>query len=220
MIKILENYPFVWYRESPVQISEGFNHFIGALGNTPGAPHGGVDYTRRKEDYAGKKDEAQYLTFQVSATHSGYAFSGEDKDGIGSFVMIFSNLFYDEETEEKKRFCTVYGHLKENHARRFKRYDKNQEEMYLFEPEIAGTFVKGGELIGYSGNSGKANGYIRLHFGLIQYRMVKAQWKAEKVDPYGVYGDTANGDYPQPGDSLQHLCHYWREDNPALAVFC
>jgi len=41
--------------------------------------------------------------------------------------------------------------------------------------------------------------------------------KRKVLDPYGVYDRASSGKYPQPGESLKGLNHYFTSNNPQFA---
>ncbi len=190
-IKILKCYPFGLLNPL-VLLIEGFKEYVGILGDKPGEPHGGIDYARKQGE--------DFISFEVFSMHDGYVFRGRS-DSWGNFVKICKEI-------GDYRFETVYAHLK-NIPKAFPILPKAGES------KNKGMVIPAGRFLGRAGTSGDTKTNIQLHFEL-QIKNLKTK-KRQKVDPYGVYNSYTSGKYPQPGQSLSGLKHFWTTDSPHFA---
>ncbi len=192
MKKILKCYPFI-KEDPPVVLVEGFEAYDGVIGDQPGAPHKGIDFVRQNK-------KGKYISFDVFSCHDGETFQGLSKSW-GKFVSI------RKRASKNKRMDTIYTHFKKvNSEIPFFSKDKEKKK---------GLEIKTGEYLGKAGTTGKTNRIIQLHFELLEKNLKKKQ--LTKIDPYGIYKKASSGEYPQPGESLKGLRHYWAMDNPPFA---
>ncbi len=89
----------------------------------------------------------------VYASASGYAYNAYDRNGYGTYIMIFHGSGY----------VSLYGHLSSSHV-----YD--------------GQYVKQGQVIATSGNSGASQG-AHLHFELRQATSVSQFFSRAPLNP-------------------------------------
>lgn len=189
-MKILECYPFK-LTDPTVELIEGFSEYDGNLKDKPGDLHNGIDYVRRKGD--------KFVSFEVYSCHDGETHQGLSKTW-GKFVTIKKMI------SKNLRYYTIYAHLsKVNPNIPLLPENKDRER-----PK--GLKVRSGFLLGRSGITGRTNRLIQLHFEL---HKIKGD-KREKIDPYGLNLRFSSGKYPQPGQSLSKLSHYWTSNNPLL----
>ncbi len=184
--RCLACYPFIDRR---VRLVEGFAAYDGVLGDEPGAPHQGIDYALSIDGHL--------QPFDVFSMHDGVAFRGRSTTW-GEFVSIYSREF------DTVQYVTIYAHLDEIIA----------DIPLLPKPgaEGVGEPVQSGDRLGCCGASGQTNGIPQLHVEL--HRKNLATGERERLDPYGVYDRTSSGRYPQPGESLAGLSHFWTSSVP------
>lgn len=170
--------------DPPVVLVEGFEAYDGVIGDQPNTPHKGIDFVRQNK-------KGRYVSFDIFSTQDGEAFQGLSKSW-GKFVSI-----------SKVTMTTIYAHLREVNSKIpfFKRQKKKN-----------GLKIKAGYYLGKAGITGKTNRIIQLHFELLEKNLKKKQ--INKIDPYGIYKKASSGKYPQPGENLKGLKHYWAKDNP------
>lgn len=173
--------------DQPVELIEGFAVYDGNLNDIVGAPHKGIDYVRR--------ENGQLIAFPVCAMHAGRAVRGWSVSW-GKFVrvrkIVDHQLLYD----------TLYAHLA----------TVADDIPDLRNPEAAGLPVTAGSQLGMAGTTGDTKGLIQLHIEL--HRLTD---RLLKLDPYGLNDRFSSGKYPQPGQSLTGLSHYWVNDDPPFA---
>lgn len=186
--KIFKNYPFEKL-EPPVELIEGCREYDGTIGDGPGKSHNGIDYVRRK----GKK----FLSFDVFSCHEGEAFQAVS-ESWGKLVNVRQKV-------GNIRFETIYVHL-DRVSPKIPFLPKDKKVKIKF------VKVRAGEWLGTAGTSGNTGGVIQLH--LEMHRKDLKTGKREAIDPYGVYARVSSGRYPQPGESLAGLNHYFTSDNP------
>ena len=187
----LVNYPFP-LMSPEVTIAEGFDSYDGNLGDLPGDLHWGIDYVQN--------DNGKFLSFPVYSAHDGIAFQGFGRMW-GSFVVIRKRDNFG------RGFNTLYSHL-ENvpNTIPYMNSDFNSSK---------GIPIEAGKFIGYAGKTGNTKGVNQLH---LEFHLVDQNNKTTfRADPYGVYKRLSSGLYPQPGDSLEELSHYWNSDFPSFA---
>lgn len=195
--RILTNYPFEKL-EPPVVLVEGLGGYDGTIGDEPGGEHKGVDYVRRVD--------GKYVSFDVFAAHEGEAFWGISDKGWGYFVNL-------RKVVGDVRFETIYVHLDPESI--------NSKIPQLPIPpngvQIQFTHLESGEPIGRAGNTGNTgkNKIIQLHFEM-QRKDLRTNERTV-IDPYGLYVKASSGKYPQPGESLEGLDHYFVSDEPDFA---
>ena len=191
-MKILECYPFK--KLSPrVELIETFGGYVGNLGDDTDKEHKGTDYVWRNE-------LGVFALFEVFSAHDGMAFKGKS-DTWGNFVKIYTKI-------EENKIETIYSHLK----------DIPKEIPTLFKgkkrrKKKKGLVVKPGDFLGVAWTSGKANGCPQLHFEL----HLTEKGKFKKLDPYGIYEKIDCGKYPQPGELLEGLNHFFITNDPPFA---
>lgn len=190
--KILQNYPFEKL-EPPVELVEGLGGYDGTIGDEQGVEHKGVDYVR--------KVNGEYVSFDIFTTNDGEAFWGISEKGWGHFVnlrKVVGNL----------RFETIYVHLEPGSI------NPKIPQMPTDGSELKFSHLEAGEIVGKAGNTGNTGKYkiIQLHFEM-QIKNLETN-ERKVVDPYGVYDKVSSGKYPQPGQSLKGLDHYFPSDNP------
>lgn len=189
----LKNLPFEKL-EPAVALVEGFSAYEGILGDTPGDVHRGIDYARMAGD--------KFLPFDIFSMHDGTAMQGESKTW-GNFVIV------RYEQSPTLRYYTIYAHLTDI-PERF------PDLRTVRAGEWRGVPVAAGEFLGRAGVSGNTNGITQLHLELQEEDLATpsngtGRWL--KLDPYGIYGQA--GAYPQTGEMLAGLKHYWTSDGPA-----
>jgi len=193
--KILTNYPFAKL-EPPIKLVEGLGGYDGTIGDEPGGEHKGIDYVR--------KVDGEYVSFDVYATNDGEAFWGISDKGWGYFVnlrMVVGDT----------RFETIYVHLEPSSI------NPKIPQIPTDGGKIDFVRLKAGERIGKAGNTGNTGKYkiIQLHFEM-QRKDLKTNERTV-IDPYGLYAKVSSGKYPQPGESLKGLDHYFVSDEPEFA---
>lgn len=196
--KILKCYPFKRL-EKPVELVETFGGYVGRLGDDPEKPHEGTDYVWKNEI-------GVFAPFEVFSTHDGIAFQGES-DSWGNFVKIYKDV-------GKHIISTIYAHLNDIPSE-IPILPKDRTER----KRTKGLSVKAGEFLGAAWTSGWTNECPQLHFEL-QIKEIgkdKKEGKWQKVDPYGIDKKIDCGEYPQPGQSLSGLKHFWISSNPPFA---
>lgn len=195
-MKILRCYPF---KNRLVKIAETYGGYVGNLGDDPEKPHQGTDYVWKNE-------LGVFAPFEVFSTHEGVAFKGES-NSWGNFVKIYTLV-------EKEKVATVYAHLKD--------IPKNIPTLFKgkkIRKKKEGLMVKPGDFLGVAWKSGWAKGCPQLHFELHLTEVDKEtkEEKLKKLDPYGIYEKIDCKKYPQPGESLEGLEHFWTTDSPPFA---
>lgn len=187
---VLENYPFA-LENPPVTIIEGFEAYDGYLLDKPGDFHWAIDYV--------KNDNGNFMPFAVYSAHGGTAFQGYGKTW-GKFVVIRMR------NENGDGFNTLYSHL---------------ENVPIYLPYMSSDIdnSKGIEInamtyIGDAGQSGNTKGINQLHFEL--HKVSGAEKRTVRIDPYGLYLRYSSGKYPQPGNTLFGLQHYWKNNEPGF----
>ncbi|MBI4138032.1 MAG: M23 family metallopeptidase [Candidatus Wildermuthbacteria bacterium] len=188
---VLKNYPFPLLSPA-VTIAEGFEAYDGTLHDTPGDFHWAIDYVQT----AG----GAFLEFPVFSAHDGVVFQGEG-NMWGKFVVV------KDRSKISQGYNTLYSHLDSIPTRiPFMQFDINGSN---------GVLLPAGSYIGQASTTGNAKGIPQLHF---EFHTVDLKTGATlRGDPYGVYQRLSSGFYPQPGDSLEGLLHYWETDNPFFA---
>ena len=190
MFPLLCCYPFA---DPRVRLVEGFSEYDGVLGDTPGAPHKGIDYVIQDDD--------TFEPFDVYAMHDGVALQGISETW-GNFVALYASPLSNGD-----QFTTIYAHL-----------DGIDPEL-PFIPEHTqvgfGAALTVGMRLGRAGTSGATNGIPQLHIEL--HKKVFETQQTTKLDPYGINGRASSGRYPRPGVPLNGLQHAWVTDRPQLA---
>ena len=192
MEKFLENYPF---SDSRVKLVEGFSAYDGVIGDTPGELHKGIDYVLVVNDV--------YLPFAVTSMHDGMAFHGTSETW-GEFVIIYKTI-------SNKRYSTIYAHLDAVSSKIPRQFLEENGKRFLNEN---GLTMRAGEFIGTAGTTGLTNGIAQLHLELHEKDLKTGLNR--KLDPYSVDDRASSGRYPQPGQSLSGLNHFWNNDQPNL----
>jgi len=188
---VLENYPFT-LMNPPVIIAEAFEAYDGYLGDKIGDYHWGIDYVQFDGD--------KFLPFPVYSAHAGIAFQGNGKTW-GKFVVI------RKRDDLGKGYNTLYSHL-ENVPKYIPYMDSDIDNS-------KGVFIESMAYIGDAGVTGNVkNGINQLHF---EFHRVDSNKKTLRLDPYGLYKRLSSDLYPQPGQSLQDIDHYWNSDLPEFA---
>lgn len=202
--KVLGAYPF---EDLGVRLVEGWI-YDGTIGDTPGKLHRAVDYVRRTK-------EGEFLPFAIYSMMEGEAYQNEnitpDGGGWGKYVKVIRMV------GPGKAMILTFAHL-----------DKVNDSIPL---AVAGAIEPGpvfpvqeGDFLGIAGttgdtrgSAGNLEGQIQLH--LILWRVEKKgnDWVPLAVDPYGIESRLSSGKYPQPGQSLAGLNHYFLTDNPSFA---
>lgn len=193
MRTFLSNYPF---SDPAVQLVEGFASYDGVLGDTPGAPHKGIDYILQMEGVP--------IPFTVHAMHDGVAFHGTS-DSWGTFVVIHAP------SKGGTRSSSIYAHLASVDPPIAPQFVEQHGQR---RPNTAGTLIRAGQLLGRAGTTGWTNNIVQLH---IEIHVKSMTGDFVKVDPYGINDTASSGRYPQPGWSLKHLPHLWTTNLPPLA---
>jgi len=190
MEKFLKCYPF---KDQRIKLVEGFRAYDGYLGDKKGAVHKGIDYVLELE-------KGRFITFDVFSAHDGEVFQSWSKRGWGKFVVIYKKI-------KKRRFITIYAHLAIVHPQipSLNQRIKDKKENFV---------INEGKFLGKAGVTGWAKGRIQLHFEL-QIENRRGEWI--KIDPYGLDDVASSGKYPQPGQSLSGLEHFWTSDRPPFA---
>lgn len=201
MQKILEYYPFSLF-EPPVVLIEGFLSYDGNLKDVPGDPHKGIDYVRKVDE--------KFISFDVFSSHDGEAFQGLSETW-GKFVVIRKKI------SKNIRYDTIYAHLKKIDETIPPLPRKNNKDMWPERSPLKpkGNTIKAGVWLGVAGATGNTKGIIQLHFEL--HRVDLKNDTREKIDPYGLNLRWSSGKYPQPGESLKVLSHFWKNDLPDFA---
>jgi len=188
--KILQCYPFEKLNP-PVVLVEGCKAYDGAIGDKPGKRHKGIDYIRKKGEL--------FLSFDVFSSQDGKAFQGLSETW-GKFVSVRQEI-------NGIRLDTIYVHLDKVNPKIPVLPSKNVEIEFM--P------IRAGEWLGIAGITGNTRGITQLHWEM--HRKNLKTGKRKVFDPYGVYKRTSSGKYPQPGESLKGLSHYFASDNPQFA---
>lgn len=185
--KVLINYPFEKL-EPPVILVEGLGGYDGTIGDEPGGEHKGIDYVR--------KIDGEYVSFDVFTTNDGEAFWGISEKGLGHFVNL-------RKVVGDKRIETIYVHLEPGTI------NQKIPQMPTDGSPIQFAHLEAGEIVGKAGNTGNTGKYkiIQLHFEMQRKDLATNERKV--IDPYGVYDKVSSGKYPQPGQSLNGLDHYF-----------
>lgn len=176
------------FSDASVRIAEGFITNSAATDGQPGLANKGIDYIL--------KSGPRFHSFPVYNMMEGEVHFGIN-DNWGKFVAV-------RRASGGYRYDVIYAHLKTINP-------KLQQTAYRAGVQAA---VPAGFLLGESGATGDTKGFNRLHIEL--HRKNLETGIREKLDPYGVYDTISSGKYPQPGQSLAGLEHFWTEDNPAL----
>ena len=173
--------------EPPIELIEGFAAYDGNLNDAIGAPHKGIDYVCRRA--------GQLVPFPVYAMHAGRAIQGWSRSW-GKFVRVRQiqpgGVCYD----------TIYAHLDE----------VEPAIPDITNPMTTGLAVSAGGWLGVAGTTGDTKGLAQLHIEL--HRLAE---RLLKLDPYGINDRFSSGKYPQPGQTLGGLAHYWTSDDPPFA---
>lgn len=186
--KILKNYPFEKLKP-PVLLVEGFGAYNGVLRDEPGKPHNGIDYVRKKGD--------EFISFDVFSCHEGEAFQAIS-ESWGKLVNV--RLVVDD-----VRFETICVHL-DRLSPKIPFLPKDKKVKIKF------AKIRAGEWLGTAGTTGNTGGIIQLHLEMHRKDLKTEERKI--IDPYGIYARASSGRYPQPGESLKGLDHYFTSDNP------
>lgn len=197
-MKILKCYPFE-RSALMVELVETFGGYTGTLGDDPTKVHRGTDYIWKNEI-------GVFAPFKVFSAHDGIAFQGKS-NSWGNFVKVYKDI-------GKHIISTIYAHLRDIPGNipilpETKKERKNRK----------GLKIKPDEFLGNAWTSGWTNGIPQLHFELqikeIGSKGEEGKW--QKFDPYGIKKKIDCKEYPQPGQSLSGLEHYWTSDNPRFA---
>ena len=188
-LPFLAHYPFEALSPE-IEIAEGFAAYDGYLGDTRGEYHKGIDYIRKQGN--------AFLPFNVYSMHNGEAWRGSSETW-GNFVIIRRTM------TPTLRYYTIYAHL-DGVPQRLQELSKEKGV------EIEGSPIKSGAYLGFANTSGNTRGVSQFHMEMHEQNLITGTWV--KLDPYGIYSTKSSRRYPDPGDSLNELDHYWVSDRP------
>lgn len=204
------------------QLAEGWI-YTGVIGDQKGAMHKALDFTCQKSD-------GSYMPFGVFAAHHGNSWQGQ-VESWGNFVIV--RVIMGNTTG--RWVDTLYAHLDpKTIPAGIPRLRPSPDGSGGAEfPEEApagagpgsGMTVQPGDLLGFAGTSGDASGIPQLHFELHLRGPDLASLGLGKRDPIGFYdyaereiGGEVTRLYPQPGESLEGLPHWFASNTPPFAL--
>lgn len=183
-VRFLACYPF---SDPRVQLLESPYAFFPV---PPSFPYRGTDYVRHQGEV--------YVSFGVYAAAPGTAST--------SYNSLWGNFITVQHEALGHRFDTVYAHL-----------ERIVGDLPFVPEDFRarhGRPVRAGELIGIAGSTGQSTGIIKLHFKLFSVGTDEndPRWHRHiEIDPYGI---SYLRRYPQPGESLEGLPHFFESDRP------